>query len=105
MDGHERATDLGVRGRIDLAALDTAKELVQIIEATLAAVEGRSLVAHEVPARATHGLLLRVVHGGAVVGLRGVMVVASLTILVGLAKRAGISTTDMPIVIIEARRS
>jgi hypothetical protein len=63
----------------------------------------RGLMAHVVGASATHGL--RVVHGSMVRGLRGrrvLGVVATLTILMGMAIGARVSTTHMAIVIIEA---
>jgi len=107
VDGHQGAADLGVRGRVDLAALHAAKEVVEVLKPALAAIEaGRSLVANEVAALA-HGLGLRVVADGtSVVGRSGVLVVvASLTILVRLPVGPRISTTHMAIVIIEAGRS
>jgi len=105
VEGHQRAANLVVRGRINLAALDTAKELVQVLNASLAAAittaKGR-LVAHEV----TTGVDgLRIVHGR-MVGLLGwgmlAIVVGLAPVLVRMAKGARVSTTHMAIVIIEA---
>lgn len=109
VDGHERAADVLVRGRVDLTTLHAAEEVVELVKATLGAVRVKrgGLVGHVVTARA-HGLL-GVVDGMLVVGLLLVggmlMVVTSLTILVRLAKRGRVSTAHLAIVIIEAGRS
>lgn len=102
MERHQSAANRLIGGRVDLTALDTAKEIIQVIKLTLPGVEGSSLVAGEVVTLAAHGLGW-VVHGG-VVGLGCwvlCVVVTSLTILVRLAKRDLVSTAHMAIVIIE----
>ena len=103
MERHQSAANRLIGGRVDLAALDTAKEVIQVIKLTLPSIERSSLVASsEIVTLAAHGLGW-VVHGG-VVGLGCwvlCVVVTSLTILMGLAKRGLVSTAHMAIVIIE----
>lgn len=102
MERHQSAANRLIGGRVNLTALDTTKEVIQVIKLALPSIEGSSLVASKIVTLATHGLGW-VVHRG-VVGLGCwvlSVVVTSLTILVGLAKGGLVSTAHMAIVIIE----
>jgi hypothetical protein len=104
MQRHQGTADLRVRTRVDLGALNVAEEIVQGLDVGLPAiVEARGLVADVVGARAAHGM--RVVHGGVVRRLGGLLllaVVARLAVLVRVTKVARVGSAHMAIVIIEA---
>ena len=106
VDGHQRAANLGIRTRVNLGALDASEKLVQALGVALArslAKAGGGLVADVVGARAAHRV--RVVHRGVVRRLRGLLllaVVASLAVLVRVAKVALVGAAHVAIVVVEA---
>lgn len=100
MDGHQGPADLAVRRGIDLTTLDDTKEVVELTERTLgAAIEGYGrLVAHLVAAR-VHGRRLVVVQRLVGLGLV-VRVVATVTVLMRLAKVCRVSADSAVMVIV-----
>lgn len=102
MNGHQGAADLAVRRRINLAALDTAKEVVELIVAALAGVECGGLVTHLISAR-VHGRWLVVVQRLIGLGLV-VRVVATVTVLMRLTKGCRVSTNGTVMVIVARGR-
>ena len=89
---------------IDLATLDVAKEVVQLVEAALAAtVVVRGLVADVLLLATAHGLVLRIPgepHGAGMVGRAGrLVVIATLSVGVRLSIGTRISSTNLPGVI------
>jgi hypothetical protein len=99
VDGHQRAADLGIRGGIDLATLDAAEEVVQLIESALTGVEWSSLVSHVVTAGVPHGrrlvIVQRLIRLGLVVG-----VVAAVPVLMRLTKGSLVSTNGAIVVVV-----